>query len=121
MRPLVALAGPVALAEVGWTAMGLVDTLFVGRVSAAAIGAVAVGSHLFFSVAIFGLGILLGLDYLVANARGRGAMGEAHRMLVQSGYLSLLLAILLSAVLWTLGSHLEMCGRSRSRSSPRTS
>jgi multidrug resistance protein, MATE family len=110
MRPLVALAGPVALAEVGWTAMGLVDTLFVGRVSAAAIGAVAVGSHLFFSVAIFGLGILLGLDYLVANARGRGAMHEAHRMLVQSGYLSLLLAVLLSGLLWMLGSHLEIFG-----------
>jgi MATE family multidrug resistance protein len=110
LGPLIALAGPVALAEIGWMSMALVDTMIVGRVSAEAIGAVAVGSHLFFSVAIFGLGILLGLDYFVSNARGRGAMEEAHRALVQSFYLSTVLAIFLSALLWTLGARLEIFG-----------
>src|SRR5690606_11215637 len=88
LRPMLSLAIPVAIAEVGWMAMGLVDTMMVGRVSAEAIGAVAVGSHLFFSIAIFGLGILLGLDFLVSSARGRGAMADAHRSLVQSFHLS---------------------------------
>jgi multidrug resistance protein, MATE family len=110
LRPLVAVAGPVALAEVGWMAMGLVDTLFVGRVSATALGAVAVGSHLFFAVAIFGLGTLLGLDYFVANARGRGEMGEAHRSLVQSFYLATGLGGVLSALLWTLSERLDVFG-----------
>jgi MATE family multidrug resistance protein len=82
--------------------------MFVGRVSATALGAVAVGSHLFFAVAIFGIGILLGLDYFVSNARGRGEMGEAHRSLVQSFYLSTALGILLSALLWALSSRLEL-------------
>lgn len=107
---MIALALPVAVAEIGWMSMGLVDTMMVGRVSAEAIGAVAVGSHLFFSVAIFGLGILLGLDYLVSSARGRGAMTDAHRSLVQSVHLSLGLAAVLSAVLWLLSGRLDLFG-----------
>ena len=110
LKPLIALAGPVALAEVGWMAMGLVDTMFVGRVSATALGAVAVGSHLFFAVAIFGIGILLGLDYFVSNARGRGDLDEAHRSLVQSLYLSTMLGIPLAALLWALSSRLDLFG-----------
>src|SRR5208282_6375679 len=38
------LTGPVILAELGWMAMGIVDTLFVGRLGAEAIGAVSLGS-----------------------------------------------------------------------------
>ena len=85
------LAWPVATAELGWMAMGVVDTMMVGRVSAEAIGAVSIGSHLFFAVAIFGIGMLLGLDYLVARAFGAGHMHDARRALVHGAYLSVAL------------------------------
>ena len=39
LRPMLRLAGPVVLAELGWMAMGVVDTVFVGRLGALAIGA----------------------------------------------------------------------------------
>ena len=42
---MVRLATPVAVAELGWTTMGTVDTLMVGRLSAEAIGAVALGTR----------------------------------------------------------------------------
>ena len=34
--PTLRLAGPVVLSELGWIAMGIVDTVMVGRVSAEA-------------------------------------------------------------------------------------
>ena len=43
LGPMFALAWPVAAAELGWMAMGLVDTMLVGRVGAEAIGAVLEG------------------------------------------------------------------------------
>ena len=39
LRPLIRLAGPVVLAEIGWMSMGLVDTVMVGSLGPAAIGA----------------------------------------------------------------------------------
>jgi MATE family multidrug resistance protein len=92
------LAWPVATAELGWMAMGLVDTMMVGRVSAEAIGAVSIGSHVFFAIAIFGMGMLLGLDYLVAHAFGAGRLADARRALVQGVYLSALLSVVLTGV-----------------------
>ena len=66
------LATPVVVAEVGWVTMGLVDIAMVGRLGPAAIGAVGIGSILFIAVVVFGIGTLLGLDPLVAQAAGAG-------------------------------------------------
>ena len=44
LRAMFALAAPLVLTELGWMAMGIVDTMFVGRVSADAIGAVSLGA-----------------------------------------------------------------------------
>ncbi len=71
-KPMLRLSVPVVLAELGWVTMGIIDTMMVGRVGPEAIGGVSLGSIMFFSVAIFGMGLLLGLDTLVSQAfRGR--------------------------------------------------
>jgi MATE family multidrug resistance protein len=95
---MLSLAGPVVLAELGWVAMGTVDTMMVGRVSAEAIGAVSLGSMFFLAVAIFGMGLLLGLDTLVSQAFGAGDLEDCHRCLFHGSYLSLFLAPLLMVV-----------------------
>ena len=61
--------------------MGVVDTIMVGRLpdSALAIGATSVGGALFYGVAIFGLGLMSGLDTLVSHAWGAGDLPEARR------------------------------------------
>src|ERR1041385_7606049 len=100
LRPLLQLAGPVVLAELGWMTMGLVDTIMVGRVSPEAIGAVGVGSTVCFTVALFGIGLLLGLDYEVAHAYGSGQLENVHRWLVQGGDLALGVAVPAIAVVW---------------------
>jgi multidrug resistance protein, MATE family len=70
VRSLTRLALPIVAVQVGLMFMGVVDTLMVGRVSAAALAAVALGNLYFFFVAIFGMGTLFGLDAIVSQAVG---------------------------------------------------
>src|SRR5262245_4714254 len=93
-RPMLRLAAPLALTELGWLAMGFTDTVMVGRLpdSATAIGAVSLGSTLFYTIGIFGSGIMLGLDTLVAQAYGAGKLEECHRTLWNALYLALILS-----------------------------
>ncbi len=99
-RPMMRLALPLVLAELGWMTMAIVDTMMVGRQadSAVAIGAVSLGSVLFNSAAIFGTGLMLGLDTLVSHSYGAGDVEDCHRSLVNGVYLSLAIAPLLMGV-----------------------
>jgi MATE family multidrug resistance protein len=92
IRPMLALAGPVVLAEIGWMAMGFVDTAIVGRLGPEAIGAVGIGTALFGTLAIFGMGLLLGLDTLVSQAYGARDLVSCHRSLIDGLYLSAIAA-----------------------------
>ncbi len=94
------LATPLVMAELGWMGMGTVDTMMVGRVSAQAIGAVSLGSVLFYAVAMFGSGLMLGLDTLVSRAYGSRRLMDCHRSLVSAIYLSLPLAPVLMLLVW---------------------
>jgi MATE family multidrug resistance protein len=98
LQSMLALAGPVVLAEVGWVTMGLVDTVIVGPLGPEAIGAVGIGSILFLALAIFGMGVLLGLDTLVSHACGAGRLDECHRWLLHGVVLSLMITPVLTAV-----------------------
>lgn len=104
LRPTIKLALPLVLAELGWMTMAIVDTMMVGRLpnSAVAIGAVALGSNIFITIALFGEGLLLGLDTLVAQAFGAGKREDCHRSLVNSIYLSIALTPLLLGPVWLL-------------------
>ncbi|MBV9267268.1 MAG: MATE family efflux transporter, partial [Acidobacteriaceae bacterium] len=97
---LLKLAVPVAIAELGWMAMTTVDTIMVGKLGPAAIGAIGVGSSTFYSFAIFGMGILLGLDTLVSQSWGAGNKDDCHHSLVQGLYLALLLTAPLMTLFW---------------------
>src|SRR5437660_1325438 len=46
LPPMLRLAGPVVLAEIGWMSMGLVDTIMVGPLGPAAIGVSGMGNSL---------------------------------------------------------------------------
>jgi MATE family multidrug resistance protein len=89
LAALLLLAVPVVLSELGWMAMSVVDTIIVGRLSPAAIGAVGISSAIFYTPTLFGIGLLLGLDTLVAQAFGRGDFDDCHRALAQGVYLAI--------------------------------
>src|SRR6476620_5539659 len=92
-RPMLTLAMPVVLAELGWMTMGMVDTLMVGRLGPEAIGAVGLGSALFIAIGIFAMGMLLGLDTLVSQSFGAGRLDECRRCLSHGVALSVVLTI----------------------------
>jgi multidrug resistance protein, MATE family len=92
---MISLAVPVVLSELGWTAQGIVDTIMVGRLGPAAIGAVALGNAVYFVPVLFGMGLLLGMDTLVAQAYGRREYDECHRWLAQGVYLACIVTPLL--------------------------
>ncbi|HUG42058.1 MAG TPA: MATE family efflux transporter [Longimicrobiales bacterium] len=93
-RSLLQLALPIVVVQVGLMLMGVVDTLMVGRVSAAALAAVALGNLYFFGIAIFGMGVLFALDPLISQAVG-ARDGVAVARGVQRG---LVLAVALAAL-----------------------
>src|SRR5215471_14049699 len=86
------LALPLIIAEVGWMSMGVVDIIMVGRLpdSAVAIGATGLGQSLYHAVAIFGGGLLLGMDTFVAQAFGREDLDDARHSLVNGLFLALI-------------------------------
>lgn len=85
-RDLLRLALPVTTVQVGMMTMGAVDTAMVGRVGAADLAAVALGSLYFFLISIFGLGVLMALDPVVAQGAGADDP-EAVARGVQRGFI----------------------------------
>jgi MATE family multidrug resistance protein len=112
LKPMVQLAAPIVMAELGWMTMAIVDTMMVGRLpnSAEAIGAVSLGSIVFYTVAIFGTGLLLGLDTLVSQSFGAGKMDDVHHSLLNGIYLSLALAPVLMGISWLSVPLLRLVG-----------
>jgi MATE family multidrug resistance protein len=100
LRAMFALAAPLVLTELGWMAMGIVDTMFVGRVSASAIGAVSLGTNIFYAIAIFASGLLLGLDTLVSQSFGAGDLDDCRHSLVSGVWLALLLVPCVMGGVW---------------------
>jgi multidrug resistance protein, MATE family len=89
LRALLGLAIPVALSEIGWMTMSIVDVIMVGKLGAAAIGAVGLGNAIYYAPAIFGIGLLLGLDTMVSRAWGARDFDQCHRWLAQAIYIAL--------------------------------
>lgn len=108
LATVVSLSLPVVAAELGWMFMGVLDTIMVGPLGPSAIGAVSIGGIVFDVFAIFGIGLLLGLDTLVSQAWGAGDPESCRRSLWAGLYLALiatpLLLLALQSVPWLMTS-----------------
>ena len=108
LLPMLRIAVPVILAELGWMTMGVVDTIMVGPLGPAAIGAAGVGTAMHLGFAIFGMGVLLGLDTLVSQAYGARDIKDCHRWLFDGVTLAMLMSVPVTALcgllFWALPS-----------------
>lgn len=111
-RSVFTLAWPLVLAEIGWMAMALVDTIMVGRLpnSAEAIGGVALGGVIFYTAAIFGGSLLFSLDTKVSQSFGAGDLKDANHSLLNALYVVAPLAPALMAIVWLIGRTLPEMG-----------
>lgn len=82
--------------------MGIVDTMMVGRLNAEAMGAVSVGGILFYTVAVVGMGVLIGMDAVVAQAWGAGKAEDCRHSLRSALWLCVPLTplVMLTQVAW---------------------
>lgn len=80
--------------------MGVVDTIMVGSLGPTAIAAVSIGNAGLDVLALFGIGLLLGLDTVVSRAFGAGREPECREWLWQGAYIALVLSPPLALLLY---------------------
>ncbi len=72
----IAIAAPIAVAQLGQMAMALTDTLMLGRIGENALAAGGLGASFFFTCLFCLQGVVSGVAVLAARARGAGQAGE---------------------------------------------
>ncbi len=75
------LATPLAAQQVGLVMMGLVDTAILGRYHPDALAGAGIGNGLTFAMTCIGIGVVLGLDPLIAQALGAGERARTPALL----------------------------------------
>lgn len=75
------LATPLAAQQVGLVMMSLVDTAILGRYHPDALAGAGIGNGLVFALTCIGLGVVLGLDPLIAQALGAKEHGRTPALL----------------------------------------
>ena len=100
LRALLALATPIIIAQLAYTAIGFVDTVMSGRFSAQALAAVALGNSIWVPVFLLMTGILLATTPKVAQRFGAGQRGEIGPLVRQALWMALVVGSLAGAALW---------------------
>ncbi len=77
---------PLALGELGWMSTYIVDALMVGRLphSALSIAASSLGNTIFYAIAFCFIGLMTGVETLVAQAHGVGDEADCVHSLAQT-------------------------------------
>jgi MATE family multidrug resistance protein len=99
VRRMTRLATPVALTQLGTMIMGMVDILMVGHLGVEPLSSVSLGRVWVMGTLLLGLGVMLGLDPIVAQAHGARDRRRLGIALQQSVPLALLTSIPI-AVAW---------------------
>lgn len=109
-RATLALAAPLAAANLAQIAMGVTDTVMVGRLGALPLAAAGLGAMLYFAGGVMLQGILSAVAPLAAHALGAGDRAAAGRIAGAGLVLALLLALPFVAVLTGLDRLLDAVG-----------
>ncbi|CND23976.1 multidrug efflux protein [Yersinia enterocolitica] len=99
-RSLLALAIPVVIAQLSQTAMGVVDTIMAGSVSATDMAAVAGGTSIWLPAILFGHGLLLALTPTVAQLNGSGRRNQIAHQVRQGFWLAFCVSVLIMVVIY---------------------
>lgn len=100
---IIKLSIPLFIAQFAQTAMGFVDTVMAGGVSANDMAAVSIAASIWLPCILFGVGILMALIPLIAQAHGADDSAKIPEIGVQGLYLALLLAIPIATILYNAG------------------
>ena len=110
VRATLVLATPLAAANLAQMAMGVTNTLMVGRLGAMPLAAVGLGGMFYFTVGVMLQGILFAVAPLAAHALGAGDRAAAGRIAGAGWVLSVMLALPFVATLTSLDRLLQALG-----------
>lgn len=105
-----AVAAPLVSANLAQLWLGVVEAAVVGRLGAPELGALGLGSTLFFTVAVPAAGLLLGFEPLIAQAVGAGDAARARRLVRTALGLATLSSLPLALVGLVVASRLQWLG-----------
>lgn len=114
LRELGRLALPIVLAQLGMMGFGIVDMWMVGRLGSQALAAVALADVVLFGSLIFGVGLVMGIDPIVAQAHGARDGAAAGRALQQGMVLALPATVPIALVWFFTGDLLRAMGQEES-------
>lgn len=109
-RATLAVAAPLAAANLAQTAMGFTNTVMVGRLGSAALAAAGLGTSLYFTIAMVCSGVLTAVAPLAAHAIGAHDSRRAGRIARQGLVLAAMLAFPVVAGLKLANRLLAMLG-----------
>ncbi|HEX2060836.1 MAG TPA: MATE family efflux transporter, partial [Thermoanaerobaculia bacterium] len=98
-RELFRLATPLAAAQAGTQLMGLVDVAVLGRLGARELAAAGLSNAVFFAFSVMGIGMVMGVDPMIAQAVGAGDGARARRLMWQGVWLALIVTAVLTLIL----------------------
>src|SRR6516162_7895571 len=110
VRATVAVAGPLAAANLAQMAMGFTNTVVVGSLGSTALAAAGLGASLYFTIAMGCSGVLSAVAPLAAHAIGAGDNRGAGRVAGAGLVLAALLAVPVVAALLGAGHLLVALG-----------
>lgn len=107
---LLRLAGPLAVTQLAFMGMGVIDTVMAAPLGEAALAGLALGNTVYFFVGLFGMGVMMGLDALISQAWGAGDVSAGRRALVAALWWGLVLGLILGAALYVVPTALVALG-----------
>ena len=110
VRATLALATPLAVANLAQMAMGVTNTVMVGRLGAVPLAAAGLGGMLFFTLGVMLQGIPFAVAPLAAHALGAGDRAAAGRIAGTGLVLAMLLALPFVGALTNLDRLLHALG-----------
>lgn len=98
LREQLRLAAPLALGNLGYQLLAVVDTAMLGRYSEQALAGAGIANALLWTFTLFGMGAIMGMDTLVPQAIGAGEHRRARALLGAGWRLAVVLGVPLTAL-----------------------
>jgi multidrug resistance protein, MATE family len=111
LRTLLRLGLPVALTQLGVMMLGVVDTMMVGHLGTTALDAAALGSLWIWGTAVFGIGLVFGMDPIVSQAHGAGERRRVALTLQRGVVVATVITPILSLSWWLTAPSLAAMGQ----------
>lgn len=102
---------PLAFGYLGQVAIGLTDSLMLGRLSLEALGAIGIASSVYVIILTIGTGLLFPVMVLVSQARGAGRSRTVPVIIRQGLWIAAIVSIPGCALLWRLEEILLASGQ----------